>query len=119
MECRLCYNIDYKLVFVFDRVVFWRYENKRRDQPYSIVFVSCTCFGRLLTTGVGSGMYYAENMTEDNPGSSGEMCQDVSGRRLVRPTSTYTAARDALTLAHCVCVAVVLTLRQVMHDKCN
>ena len=49
-------------------------------------------------------MYYAENMTEDNPGSSGEMCQVVSGRRLVRPTSTYTAARDALTLAHCVCV---------------
>ena len=39
MECRLCYNIDYKLVFVFDRVVFWRYENKRRDQPYSIVLL--------------------------------------------------------------------------------
>ena len=82
-------------------------------------FFSCTCFGRLLTTGVGSGMYYAENMTEDNPGSSGEMCQVVSGRRLVRPTSTHTAARGALTLAHCVCVAAVLTLRQVMHDKCN
>ena len=39
MECRLCYNIDYKLVFVFDRVVFWRYENKIRDQPYSIVLL--------------------------------------------------------------------------------
>ena len=39
MECRLCYNIDYKLVFVFDRVVFWQYENKRRDQPYSIVLL--------------------------------------------------------------------------------
>ena len=24
---------------VFDRVVFWRYENKRRDQPYSIVLL--------------------------------------------------------------------------------
>ena len=57
-------------------------------------------------------LLYAENMTEDNPGSSGEMCQVVSGRRLVRPTSTYTAARDALTLALCV-------PRQVMHDMCN
>ena len=75
MACSRCYNSDYKVVFDVYRVVFWRYENKRRDQPYSIVFVSVPCFGRLLTTGVGSGMYYAENMTEDNPGSSGEMCQ--------------------------------------------
>ena len=42
---------------MFDRVVFWRYENKRRDQPYSIVF-SCTCFGRLLTL---SSRYFCVN----------------------------------------------------------
>ena len=94
-------------------------DTRIKDVINRIQLFFCTCFGRLLTTGVRSGMYYAENMTEDNPGSSGEMCQVVSGRRLVRPTSTYTAARDALTLAHCVCVAAVLTLRQVMHDKCN
>ena len=40
-------------MFVFYRVVFWRlYENKRRDQPYSIVFVSVPRFGPSLTTGV-------------------------------------------------------------------
>ena len=39
MECSLCYNGDYKFVFDVYRVVFWRYENKRRDQPYSIVLL--------------------------------------------------------------------------------
>ena len=39
MACSRCYNSDYKGVFDVYRFVFWRYENKRRDQPYSIVLL--------------------------------------------------------------------------------
>ena len=43
---------NYRIASACYRVVFWRYENKRRDQPYSIVFVSVPRFGPSLTTGV-------------------------------------------------------------------
>ena len=134
MEYSLCYDIGYKLVFVFIWLSFGD-TNKRREQPYSIVLLLYP-FRPSLTAGVLEvGLNNADNMTDQRqPWEQRSSCEGNMSSSAWLSTSTagdinvyvfdsypggahpgdYNQYSPIVTLPYCVCVV----WRQC-HAKCN